>query len=775
MVNNPLNNRYKRSLKKDFAKNFVIFFLIVLMVSAVSGFEVANNSVVKTIKNNEISLNQESGYFEVKKKLNHSQIQFIEAEDLRLYEEFYKEEKIDNGTDFRFYKIRTEIDLQEVFDGRLPETEEEIAIERLYGENNNLNIGDSLVYNNISYTIVGTISLVDYSCLFQDNNQMMMDSIDFGVGVLTSGGFNRISNEDTKYRYAYKYNDSTLSSEELNDKNDDLKDILVSNTQLDEFIESYNNKAITFVLEDAESDSASMYIFLYLMIILIAYISAITISNTIHKESTVIGTLKASGYTNHELLMHYMLMPTFISILGVIVGNIVGYTYIQEFMKKVYYANYSLAKYVSYFKWDTFLLVSVLPLIMMFLINYFVLRKTLKLSPLKFLRKDLSKHKHKKAIKLSHKIPFFSRFRTRIIIQNKNAYITLIIGIWMANLLFFFGLGLPDVLNNYMDIASQGIIAPYETILNMPLSLSKSDHKLEASINLLNFANNVQTENEDAEKFSFYSLKMLKGDIYKEDDINVFGMKKNSNYFQYELKSNDCYVSQALATKYELDIGSYFTTYEASNHNNTYTFKVTGITENNASLEFYLNMDTLNDIFELGDDTFVGYLSNTPINDIDSQYISQVITAESTASVSKQLLNSMGEMMNLYSYFSIIVFVLVLYLLSKMIIERNTVSISMSKILGYSNLEISRLYVISTSIVVIVAALSSIPIVYGPLVKVFEQIFYIEMAGWLPLIISKSIGVKMFITNISLYALVSLLEFKRISAIKNDEALKNVE
>ena len=775
MVNNPLNNRYKRSLKKDFAKNFVIFFLIVLMVSAVSGFEVANNSVVKTIKNNEISLNQESGYFEVKKKLNHSQIQFIEAEDLRLYEEFYKEEKLDNGTDFRFYKIRTEIDLQEVFDGRLPETEEEIAIERLYGENNNLNIGDSLVYNNISYTIVGTISLVDYSCLFQDNNQMMMDSIDFGVGVLTSGGFNRISNEDTKYRYAYKYNDSTLSSEELNDKNDDLKDILVSNTQLDEFIESYNNKAITFVLEDAESDSASMYIFLYLMIILIAYISAITISNTIHKESTVIGTLKASGYTNHELLMHYMLMPTFISILGVIVGNIVGYTYIQEFMKKVYYANYSLAKYVSYFKWDTFLLVSVLPLIMMFLINYFVLRKTLKLSPLKFLRKDLSKHKHKKAIKLSHKIPFFSRFRTRIIIQNKNAYITLIIGIWMANLLFFFGLGLPDVLNNYMDIASRGIIAPYETILNMPLSLSKSDHKLEASINLLNFANNVQTENEDAEKFSFYSLKMLKGDIYKEDDVNVFGMKKNSNYFQYELKSNDCYVSQALATKYELDIGSYFTTYEASNHNNTYTFKVTGITENNASLEFYLNMDTLNDIFELGDDTFVGYLSNTPINDIDSQYISQVITAESTASVSKQLLNSMGEMMNLYSYFSIIVFVLVLYLLSKMIIERNTVSISMSKILGYSNLEISRLYVISTSIVVIVAALSSIPIVYGPLVKVFEQIFYIEMAGWLPLIVSKSIGVKMFITNISLYALVSLLEFKRISAIKNDEALKNVE
>ncbi len=774
MVKCPLNHRYKRSIKKDFAKNFVIFILIVLMVAAVSGFEIANNSVVKTITHNEVRLNQEDGFFEVKKKLNHSQIQLIEDEDLTLYEEFYKEESIDNGTDFRFYIVRTQVDLQEVFDGRLPENEQEIAIERLYGENNNLHIGDDLVYKDISYKIVGTISLVDYSCLFQDNNQMMMDSIDFGVGVVTNTGFNRISSEDTTYRYVYRWNDRSLSTSELNDKNDDLKDLLVSNTQLDEFIERYNNKAITFVLEDAESDGATMYIFLYLMLLLIAYISAITISNTIHKESTVIGTLKASGYTNHELLMHYMFMPTLVSILGIIVGNIFGYTYIQDLMKQVYFKNYSLAKYVSYFKWDTFLLVSLFPLVMMFVINYLVLRKTLKLSPLKFLRKDLSKHKHKRAIKLHHTIPFFSRFRTRIIIQNKNAYITLVIGILMANLLFFFGIGLPDVLNNYLDIANASVIAPYETILNMPLSLSKSDHKLEASINLLNFANNVQTETEGAEKFSFYSLKMLKGDIYKEDDINVFGITKNSNYFPYELKSNDCYISKALSTKYELSIDSYFTVYEASDHK-TYTFKVTGITENNASLEFYLNMDTLNDIFELGDGTFVGYLSNTPIDDIDSQYISQVITAESTASVSKQLLSSMGEMMTIYSYFSLIIYVLVLYLLSKMIIERNTLSISMSKILGYTNLEIARLYVVSTTIVVIFAALISIPFVYGPLVKVFEQIFYIEMAGWLPLIVSKTIGVKMFITNIILYALVSLLEFKRISAIKNDEALKNVE
>ncbi len=772
-MKNPLNKRYIRAFKKDFAKYLVIFLLQVLMISAVSGFEVANNSVMKTMNENIIKLKQESGLFTVKKKLNSSQIKLFEENDLKVYEQFYIDEVIDNNTTLRFYKIRTQIDLQEVFDGRLPENENEIALERLYAENNKISIGDDISYGDITYKVVGTISLVDYSSLFSNNNEMMMNSISFGVAILTETGFKRLNGNDVTYRYVYKYNNE-YNEETLRNKNDDLKDILIENTEIKEFIPSYDNKAITFVAEDAESDGTSMYIFLYLMLILIAYISSITIINTIQKESTVIGTLKASGYTNNELIMHYMLMPFIISILGAIVGNILGYTVVEDFMEGVYFANYSLAKYVSTFQVKTFLYVSIVPIILMSAINYVVLHKTLKLKPLKFFRRDLSKHKNRRAIKLSHKIPFFTRYRIRIIMQNKNAYITLIIGILFANLLFFFGLAFPNLLNNYIDIANDGIIAPYETILNMPLSLAQSSHKLEASINLIDFSNKIQTDNESAEKFSFYSLKIKKGDIYKEDDVNCFGIVSDSEYFKYDLKANDCYISKALAYKYDLTVGSYFTTYEAYK-NDTYTFKVTGITNNNASLEFYLNIDTLNDIFDLGKGTYVGYLSSTPIEDIDNEYISQVITAESTSALSTQLLSSMGEMISMYTYFAIIVYVLVLFILSKMIIERNSLAISMSKILGYSNMEIGRLYILSTTIVVIFGALISIPFCYGPLVKLFEQVFFIEMTGWLPLIVNGDIGIKMFISNVLIYAIVALFEFRRINKVRKDEALKNVE
>ena len=70
----------------------------------------------------------------------------------------------------------------------------------------------------------------------------------------------------------------------------------------------------------------------------------------------------------------------------------------------------------------------------------------------------------------------------------------------------------------------------------------------------------------------------------------------------------------------------------------------------------------------------------------------------------------MGSMMNLIDGFSVSIFLVLMYLLSKIIIEKNAQSISMAKILGYTNGEISRLYIMSTSIVVVLFILISLPL-----------------------------------------------------------------
>lgn len=50
---------------------------------------------------------------------------------------------------------------------------------------------------------------------------------------------------------------------------------------------------------------------------------------------------------------------------------------------------------------------------------------------------------------LSQHIPFFTRFRLRIIFQNVGNYLILFIGILFANMLLMFGLALPAVLDHY--------------------------------------------------------------------------------------------------------------------------------------------------------------------------------------------------------------------------------------------------------------------------------------------------------------------------------------
>ena len=68
-----------------------------------------------------------------------------------------------------------------------------------------------------------------------------------------------------------------------------------------------------------------------------------------------------------------------------------------------------------------------------------------------------------------------------------------------------------------------------------------------------------------------------------------------------------------------------------------------------------------------------------------------------------QLDHSMGSYMSYFQILCILLSAVMIYLLTKLIIEKNENAISMTKILGYENGEIARLYLMSTTIVLLVA------------------------------------------------------------------------
>ena len=174
------------------------------------------------------------------------------------------------------------------------------------------------------------------------------------------------------------------------------------------------------------------------------------------------------------------------------------------------------------------------------------------------------------------------------------------------------------------------------------------------------------------------------------------------------------------------------------------------------------------------EDYFNGYFSREKITDLDENLIATTITEDDLTKVSRQLDVSMGEMFQLINVFSIVLFMLLIYLLTKLIIEKNENAISMTKILGYENREIASLYLLSTTIVLVVIDVVSV-ILGVVIMKAVWRIMLFSYSGWYAFRISTVGYVKMFLFILIGYLLVMVLDFRRIKRIPMDQALKNVE
>lgn len=770
-MKSPLRKRLPRELKSEFGKYLVVFLLMVVTIGFVSGFLVADGSMLQAYDESFEKYNIEDGNFRAEKKAGQAQKEEIEKSGVTLYENFYIEQKLSNGTTMRFFKERKEVNKVCLMKGKMPEKFGEIAVDRMYADNNNLEIGDLLKKGKQSYKITGLVALSDYSALFQSNNDTMFDAVKFGVAIITDEDFASLNQSKIQYDYSWKYDKKPATEKQEKKVSEDLMEDIADVVTLESFIPQYQNQAIHFTGDDMGGDRAMIIVMLYMIIAILAFVFGITISNTIRKESGVIGTLRASGYTRSELIRHYMALPVIITLIGALVGNILGYTVLKNVCAGMYYGSYSLPTYETIWNAEAFWMTTVVPVLIMLLINYGILHHKLKLSPLKFIRRDLSSKKQKRAVNLSTRIGIFRRFRLRVIFQNMSNYIVLFIGILFANLLLFFGLLLPSALDHFQNEIQENMLAKYQYMLEVPMD-AVSGSKLESMISLMQFSNGTKTGNKSAEKFSAYSLNTV-SDKVRSEEVALYGIEPDSRYIKADVKDG-VYISSAYADKYQLSKGDTIQLKEKYEKKN-YKFKVTGIYDYTGAVCVFMNRDQLNDTFDLGNDYYAGYFSNTKIKDIDEKYIGSVIDLEALTKVSRQMDVSMGSMMGLVNGFAVMIYMIIIYLLSKLIIEKNAQAISMTKILGYTNGEISRLYILSTMLVVIVELLISFPIEGIFMKEIFRAVMLDSFSGWITLWINPMIYVKMFVIGFLTYGVVALLEYHRIKKVPMDEALKNVE
>lgn len=773
-MKNPLNKRLLRELRTEFGKYAVIFLFMVMTIGLESGDLVASDSMIATCNQRYEKYHVENGHFHLKQKMKDKAIDKIEKEDVTVYPDFYVERSY-KGKDkkektLRIYESRDKVNQLCIMDGNLPEKDNEIVIDRMFADNNKTKTGDILSIDGKDYTVSGLVSFSDYTTMFQNNSDMMFDSVNFGVAMGTKSEFESLSNRNLTYNYAWTYNAGD-PADDIEEKkwSDDLLETVVDaagkdggatalgsmlgvlnmDNGIDDYVPRYTNQAMNFAGDDLGSDRGSMLAFLYILIAVLAFIFGVTISHTITKEATVIGTLRASGYTRGELFRHYIFMPIIVTLVAALVGNVLGYTYMKGVIADLYYASYSLPRYETLWNQQAFVLTTVLPILLMFLVTGVTLIRKLKLSPLQFIRRDLTKRKRKKAVKLPH-FKFFNRFRLRIILQNISSYLTLIFGVFVASTILLFGMMFVPLLDNVSNISREHMVAKYQYML-------KGD---------------ARTSNKDAEKFAACTMNTYM-DGYNQEAATVYGIFDDSRYIKEKLPAKGAVISSGMAEKYKLKDGDDFLLKEQY-EDKLIKLQVRGILDSPTTIGVYLSHSYYEDIFDVDKDYYCAYFSDSKIEDISDNKIFHCITEKDMTKMADQLKVSMGDMFTIVEAFAVVMFILVVYLLTKIILERNSTSISMVKILGYEDREIGQLYLVATSWVVILAVIISFALV-TELIRLIFVAFMKGYSGWIPFGISTETYVQCFILAIVSYLVVAAMQMRRIKKVPMDEALKNVE
>lgn len=753
-MKNPLNKRLPREFKKNAGKYLGIFFILITTIMVGSSFMAVMDSAVHTLEVNDEECKIEDGHFEVKEPIDEEVIDELEGIKVNVVPNFYLSvNEFDKDASLSIFSERKKINIASVFEGELPDETGEIAIERLFARNRKIKVGDTISIGEDKYKVTAIIAIPDYNSLYKNNQDLLPNTSGFGVCIVTDDDFINFSTDSIVYRYSYEFEDKNLSENDEKKLVEDIQKILVkSGATINSYLTAERNQAITFLREDIGKDGPVMKVFIYILIIIIAFVFAILTNNNIESESAIIGTLRASGYKKSEIIWHYLSPTIIIAIVSSVVGNVLGYTVMIKPFEELYYGTYSIAPLMLRFNLEAFVTTTILPVVIMILINWWMLYSKLSLTPLKFLRKDLNKNKQKKARKLPE-FKFLTRFRIRVLLQNKISYLILFIGVFISSFLLMFGMGLDPLMDNYVDEIDDSLTYEYQYVLKSP----------------------VEVDNEQAEKVLSYSLKTWFELGEMDMSVSFMGISEDTKYFEdipLSENENEITISKPLAEKLNLKVGDKLV-FKDDYYDKEYDLTVAYVSDYKGSLTAFVKRDELNRILGNEEDTYNTYISNEKL-DIKEEYLAKYITRADMVGAAKELMKSFEGVMKIINIFSVIIYMILMYILTKTVIEKNAIPISYMKVFGYNDKEISRLYLNATTIVVCASLLICIPV--EALCFKYILVYIGSMIeGHIPFYLPAWVYVAIVGIGIVAYFAINGLHIKKIKKIHMSEALKNRE
>ena len=438
---------------------------------------------------------------------------------------------------------------------------------------------------------------------------------------------------------------------------------------------------------------------------IIFYLVAVLISLTsmtrmIEEERIEIGTLKSLGYTNFQIIIKYILYAFLACIIGGVLGMSVGFYLLPSIVWSLYSTMYTIPHFQLNYQLGIGLAGTLIAFVCIGGATFIVAHNELKETPSTLMRPKAPKNGKKifleKITFIWKKLNFSKKVTIRNIFRYKKRAIMTIVGIAGCTGLMLTGFGIRD------------------SIIDIPESQFKGIFQYDSSITLLNTENISSIENylKENDKVETYSEICTNTGKIKGSDRNydatifvpnviddfekVCNLKDYKTEEKLELKDDGVIITDKVAEFINAEPGDEITLIDGNNIE--YHLKVSGIAKNYVSNYVYMTKEyyssnikdfSINMILMKA----VPNTSEDELNKISEDLLN--INGIASVSVISSLMSSISDMLGTLNYVVLILVIasalldfVVLYNLANINIGERQREIATLKVLGFYNKEV---------------------------------------------------------------------------------------
>lgn len=732
-----LNKRIIREFRENISKYLGLIVLVLISSMLIVGFANSTDCIISTGGKAAFQNNREDGEFYVDNELNNITLEKIRTLGVNIEENFYVDYKLYENQTIRVFKERKNINKISINKGSNLRVTNQIVIDEHFAESNGYKLLSNLIIENKNFKIFGYGAAPDYTKIIQKSSEVVPNPKNFGIGFINEEDFRNLKNKS--YSYVFKLNGVSA---------DKVKNIVSKNSTVTEFIKIEDNSRAIGYIDDSKVNKNVAIIIGFVLCIMIGFMISMSLINSIDEESPIIGALYSLGYIKEEILRHFMILPTIIVSIGAITGTCLGFI-VEGSLAKTTTDLYALPNIKRIYSPYLIFVGVIVPILIVTIINYFIISRKLNSTPLQLLRRE-KKGSKLNSIKINH-FDFVTRFRLREFFREIRGNIVLFFGIFISTFLLVFGVSINSSINGYVKNIKEEATYNYMYTLKLPINI---------------------TENEGLEKTTFKSLSMYFKDLNMDMEVMLQGIKENSNFYSFNICDDNpgLYISDSVKNKFNLNIGDTIALKDKS-ENKVFNLKIKGVVIYKTGLNVFMNTTQLNSLLKEDKSYFNGYLSKDKLN-INENYIYSETTSKNIVKAAQNTTAMMLPIIILLIIFSTILFIISMYLLLKLMIDKSISSISLVKIFGFNQGEINKLYLGSSLYTVLFSAAISIPLtvkitrlIYPNLIANVQVYFSIELLPKHYFFIVIVIIASYFVSNILLK--------RHINSILLSEALNN--